>query len=175
MKNIILGILLSNLLLMLSSCKTDKDVSIVDKSNSENNEIIKIENSKVKIIVKDKIIALKLGGLSFYIKALGYCNGDYSTPVITNGSVSSDGPTSGSSTSKFILSGVSFASGSTVRISNVSGTIVGPPTIITDTAPHSKTISVDVYITYTIIATDGNQTSSAPRNMVIPLSATIKE
>ena len=48
MKNIILGILLSNLLLMLSSCKTDKDVSIVDKSNSENNEIIKIENSKVK-------------------------------------------------------------------------------------------------------------------------------
>ncbi len=120
--------------------------------------------------------ACEKGGVTFKVVAMGYCNGNYNSPAITNGSAASDGPTSGSSTSNFTLGGVSFGPGSTIGITNISGTITGTPTITTDDANHSKTIYVDVYITFTITATDGNgHTSSSSFNTVITLSATISE
>lgn len=151
------------------------DTPLTGKSNTVNNEVIKTKESSGKIILKDKITTVSLGGLNFYIKVLWCCNSDYSNPAFIKGSAAVDGTSSGTATSSFTLGGISFSSGAIITISNVFGTIAGTPKIITDKANHTKTITVDAYITYTITATGGGKTSSSGYNMVIPLSATIKE
>jgi len=172
MRKFISCILSIGLLFVFSSCKTGKDVTAQNANNTEN----KIVNTrKAPPILKDKTtLALSLGGLDFYIKALGCCNNNYSNPSVIVGSVGVKGILHGSAVSNFNLAGVPFPAGSTIEISNVTSSIPEKPVIKTD-ANLTKTITVNVRVGYTIIAKGGGRTSEATTYMTLPLSATIKQ
>lgn len=176
MRRIVSYILMVSLLLTFSACKTVEDAPLASKSDAGNNEV-KTKKSSGKFILKDKIApALSLGGVDFYIKALGCCNGDYSNPAFIIGNAAINGTITDSATSSFSWGGVSFPAGSKITISNVSGSIEGagiPKKITVDESNHTKTVTVGVYVIYTITATGGGKTAVDTRNMTIPLSATI--
>ncbi len=172
MKNIISGILLLCLLLAFSSCKTVENAPLACKSNIENNEIVKIKKSGG--IIAQKKATILLGGVNFYIMTTGSCNDDYNNPAITNVSANISGTISDITTISCYVGGYAFPSGSTITISGISGVTVGEPVITTDMTRHTKTIIVEVYVTYTITAKNGDITKVETFHTTMPLSVTIE-
>jgi len=115
-----------------------------------------------------------IGGVTFAVKPAGVFNDSYNNPAFTNVSASIYGTVSATTTGSFELAGVMFPAGTTVTISGVSGVIEGTPSITMD-AYLTKTITVSVYISYTITAKNGSDTTAATYHTTLTLSTQIRE
>ena len=129
------------------------------------------------IISKIEKITFSQGNGRFSVKISAYCNDDYQSPALTNISVNKHGNTSVSIGFDFTLGGVDFGASATVSFDSVSSTVIG--THVVDNHNGTKTITSDIYVTYTITGREvlliGAIEKSETRNQLMSISCTVKE